>query len=82
MEGLRGYLIITVEEATGKTQRDQFTWCGARKLQHEALPTGSPREHSHISLFSLLLLLLCRDTNAGAFEAFVKGAQRGRPAGS
>ncbi len=45
-EVTRGYLIITVEEATGKTQRDQFTW----------------------------------DTNAGAFEAFVKGECSKAPA--
>ncbi|GFR43547.1 hypothetical protein Agub_g4640 [Astrephomene gubernaculifera] len=39
----KGYISIVVEEATGKTQRDQFTW----------------------------------DTNAGAFEAFVKVEIRG-----
>ncbi|PNH09613.1 hypothetical protein TSOC_003760 [Tetrabaena socialis] len=41
----KGYVSIFVEEATGKTQRDQFTW----------------------------------DTNAGAFEAFVKVEIRGGP---
>ncbi|GLC44094.1 hypothetical protein PLESTB_000929900 [Pleodorina starrii] len=41
----RGYISIVVEEATGRTQRDQFTW----------------------------------DTNAGAFEAFVKVEIRGGP---
>ncbi|EFJ51027.1 hypothetical protein VOLCADRAFT_120532 [Volvox carteri f. nagariensis] len=40
----KGYISIVVEEATGKTQRDQFTW----------------------------------DTNAGAFEAFVKGKLTGQ----
>ncbi|KAG2445728.1 hypothetical protein HXX76_000334 [Chlamydomonas incerta] len=42
-EPVKGYVSIVVEEATGKTQRDQFTW----------------------------------DTNAGAFEAFVKVEVRG-----
>lgn len=42
-EPVKGYVSIVVEEATGKTQRDQFTW----------------------------------DTNAGAFEAFVKGKTLG-----
>lgn len=43
-EVVRGYISIIVEEATGKTQRDQFVW----------------------------------DTNAGAFEAFVKGKLTGQ----
>ncbi|GLI58674.1 hypothetical protein VaNZ11_000417 [Volvox africanus] len=42
-EARKGYISIVVVEATGKTQRDQFTW----------------------------------DTNAGAFEAFVKVEIRG-----
>lgn len=25
-EVVKGYLILTVEEASGKTQKDQFTW--------------------------------------------------------
>lgn len=37
---IRGYLILTVEEASGKTQKDQFTWDTSAGGPFEAFVKG------------------------------------------
>ncbi len=79
--GLRGHLLIRVEEASGKTQKDQFTWDTSSSTNFEAFIKGSSSRARYgcwgraLLLCALLTRLPCRplavEIRGGAYNVKV-----------
>lgn len=56
-EVVKGYLIVNIEEASGKTSRDHFTWDTNIGSPFETFVKGAASEHSWVLVpFGLYLL--------------------------